>query len=43
MDLRQRGAQFWLGALTELKNHGVQDILIADIDKLKGFPQAIAS
>ena len=37
------GAKFWLSVLTELKSRGVQDILIACIDGLKGFPQAIAS
>jgi transposase-like protein len=37
------GAKFWLSVLTELKNRGVQDILIACIDGLKGFPEAIAS
>lgn len=35
------GAKFWLGVLTELKNRGVQDILIAAVDGLKGFPDAI--
>ena len=35
------GANFWLGVLTELRNRGVQDILIACIDGLKGFPDAI--
>lgn len=35
------GANFWLGVLTELKNRGVQDILIACVDGLKGFPEAI--
>jgi putative transposase len=35
------GAKFWLGVLTELKNRGVKDVLIACIDGLKGFPQAI--
>lgn len=35
------GAKFWLTVLTELKNRGVKDILIACIDGLKGFPQAI--
>lgn len=35
------GAKFWLRVLTELKNRGVQDILIACIDGLKGFPDAI--
>ena len=37
------GAKFWLGVLTELKNRGVEDILIAAIDGLKGFPDAIAA
>ena len=35
------GAKFWVTILTELKNRGVQDILIASIDGLKGFPDAI--
>ena len=35
------GAKFWLSVLTELQNRGVQDILIACIDGLKGFPDAI--
>ncbi|EEJ3798570.1 IS256 family transposase [Salmonella enterica subsp. enterica serovar Gaminara] len=37
------GAKFWLSVLTELKNRGVQDILIACVDGLKGFPDAINS
>ena len=37
------GAKFWLSVLTELKNRGVQDILIASVDGLKGFPEAIES
>jgi len=37
------GAKFWLSVLTELKNRGVQDILIASVDGLKGFPEAIGS
>lgn len=37
------GAKFWLSVLTELKNRGVKDILIACVDGLKGFPQAIES
>lgn len=37
------GAKFWLSVLTDLKNRGLQDILIACIDGLKGFPEAIAS
>ncbi len=35
------GAKFWLSILTELKNRGVKDILIACVDGLKGFPEAI--
>jgi len=35
------GAKFWLRVMTELKNRGVDDILIAVVDGLKGFPQAI--
>lgn len=37
------GAKFWLQVLTDLQNRGVQDILIASIDGLKGFPEAINS
>lgn len=37
------GANFWSGVLSDLKNRGVQDILIACIDGLKGFPEAISS
>ena len=36
------GAKFWVSVLTELKNRGVKDILIACVDGLKGFPDAIA-
>jgi len=35
------GAKFWLSVVTELKNRGLQDILIACVDGLKGFPEAI--
>lgn len=35
------GAKFWLNVLTDLKNRGVEDILIACIDGLTGFPEAI--
>jgi putative transposase len=35
------GAKFWLSVLTELKNRGVQDILIVAVDGLKGFPDTI--
>jgi len=37
------GAKFWLSVLTELKNRGVQDMLIASVDGLTGFPDAIES
>jgi putative transposase len=37
------GAKFWLSILTELRGRGVKDILIACVDGLKGFPQAIES
>jgi len=37
------GANFWLSVLTELKNRGVKDILIACIDGLRGFPEAITT
>ena len=35
------GAKFWLNVLTELQNRGVKDVLIACVDGLKGFPDAI--
>ncbi|MEQ8330410.1 MAG: IS256 family transposase [Longimicrobiales bacterium] len=35
------GAKFWLSVLTELKNRGVRDMLIASVDGLSGFPDAI--
>ena len=35
------GAKFWLQVVTEIKNRGVQDIFIACVDGLKGFPEAI--
>ena len=37
------GAKFWLGILTELQTRGVKDILIACVDGLKGFPDAIGN
>jgi len=37
------GAKFWLRVMTELRGRGVQDILIAVVDGLKGFPEAITS
>jgi putative transposase len=35
------GAKFWMQIVTELKNRGIQDIFIACVDGLKGFPEAI--
>lgn len=35
------GANYWLNVLTELRNRGVQDILIACVHGLRGFPEAI--
>jgi transposase-like protein len=35
------GAKFWMGVLNEIKNRGVQDILIACMDGLTGFPEAV--
>jgi putative transposase len=37
----QEGAKFWASVLTELKNRGVQDVFMACVDGLKGFPEAI--
>lgn len=37
------GAKFWLSVMNELKNRGVEDILIAVVDGLKGFPEAITA
>jgi transposase-like protein len=38
---KNEGAKFWLGILNELKNRGVQDILLAAADGLTGFPDAV--
>lgn len=38
---QSEGANFRLGVLTDLKNRGVKDILVACVDGLKGFPEAI--
>jgi len=38
---KTEGAKFWLIVLTELKNRGMQDMFIASVDGLKGFPDAI--
>lgn len=37
------GANFWLQVLTDLQNRGIEDILIASVDGLKGFPEAIGT
>jgi putative transposase len=39
----KEGAKFWLSIITDLKSRGVEDIFIASIDGLKGFPEAIAA
>jgi len=38
---QSEGANFWLSVLTDLNNRGLEDILIASVDGLKGFPEAI--
>jgi len=40
---RTEGAKFWLQVLTDLKQRGVQDVLVCCVDGLQGFPEAIAS
>jgi putative transposase len=40
---QSEGAKFWLRVMTELKNRGLEDILIAVVDGLKGFPEAITA
>ena len=40
---QNEGSKFWMGILNELKNRGVKDILIAAVDGLSGFPDAINS
>ena len=37
------GARFWLSVMTELRNRGVQDMPVAVVDGLKGFPDAITA
>lgn len=36
---QNEGAKFWLQVVTELRNRGVQDIFVACVDGLKGFPR----
>ena len=38
---QNEGARFWLRVMNELKNRGVEDVLVAVVDGLKGFPEAI--
>ena len=40
---KEEGAKFWLKVVTELKNRGLKDMVIACVDGLKGFPEAIES
>ena len=40
---QNEGAKFWLRVMTELRNRGVEDVLIAVVDGLKGFPDAITA
>src|SRR3954447_11581706 len=40
---RNEGAKFWLRVMNELKNRGVEDVLVAVVDGLKGFPEAITA
>jgi putative transposase len=40
---QNEGAKFWLRVMNELKNRGVEDVLIAVVDGLKGFPDAICA
>src|SRR3954466_4748487 len=40
---QNEGAKFWLRVMNELRNRGVEDILIAVVDGLKGFPEAITA
>src|SRR3712207_4410032 len=40
---QNEGAKFWLRVMSELRNRGVEDVLIAVVDGLKGFPEAIAA
>ena len=40
---QHEGAKFWLKVMNELRNRGVEDVLIAVVDGLKGFPEAITA
>jgi transposase-like protein len=37
------GPKFWLRVMTELKRRGVEDVLVVEVDGLKGFPEAITT
>src|SRR5689334_7206642 len=40
---QNEGAKFWLKVMNELRNRGVEDVLLAVVDGLKGFPEAITA
>lgn len=40
---QNEGAKFWLRVMNEMKNRGVEDVLLAVVDGLKGFPEAIVA
>jgi len=40
---QNEGAKFWLRVMNELRNRGTEDILLAVVDGLKGFPEAITA
>ncbi len=40
---QNEGARFWLRVMNELRNRGVEDVLVAVVDGLKGFPEAITA
>lgn len=40
---RSEGARLWLGVLTDLRQRGVEDVLVASVDGLAGFPEAVAA
>src|ERR1700759_1181698 len=40
---QNEGAKFWLRVMNEIKNRGVEDVLVAVVDGLKGFPEAITA
>jgi len=38
---KNEGSKFWMQVVTELKNRGIEQIYVACVDGLKGFPEAI--